>query len=162
MFFYVTQDEEKLTNDEIGRFSRQIILPDFRVKSQLKLKVGTYNPKQNKRFFKILQSSYCWLHVQALSFFDCHLTVNVHLISLSDILSIQKLFCVKKGYLLCIIKPFILKMFFSRIVECLWLGVVVLDVPRLFFLQVGIRFVCAFSQRTLQAFTPSLSFLISK
>ena len=35
-----SKDEEKLTNDEIARFSRQIILPDFRVKSQLKLKVG--------------------------------------------------------------------------------------------------------------------------
>jgi len=32
------KDEENLTNDEIARFSRQIILPDFRVKSQLKLK----------------------------------------------------------------------------------------------------------------------------
>eukprot|EP00088_Acartia_fossae_P037615 TRINITY_DN3880_c0_g1_i4.p1 TRINITY_DN3880_c0_g1~~TRINITY_DN3880_c0_g1_i4.p1 ORF type:complete len:466 (-),score=72.43 TRINITY_DN3880_c0_g1_i4:261-1616(-) len=30
--------EEKLTNDEVARFSRQIILPDFRVKGQQKLK----------------------------------------------------------------------------------------------------------------------------
>lgn len=32
------QDKGSLTNDDIARFSRQIILPDFRVKSQLKLK----------------------------------------------------------------------------------------------------------------------------